>query len=743
MLEWSKQELDLIAERLERGAVGLLVIEAVCPPELERLGGRAYAEQMIGRVHESAEACLPEWRAVFLHKRIADDAYLYIDIQPGVPDAGLYVREACARIRVELEQRLRDGLGEAAAAGIRVSGSPLASAKGVNTNAAVYAAFKRALREETREPSDRADGERTERFLAILREQAIHTVYQPIVSFTDGNVFGYEALTRGPEHTDFQSPLELFKFAEGEGMLYALDRLAREKAIAGCGGLRRDQRVFINIPAHVIHDPHFTPGRTLRLLEQCGLSPHNVVFEITERSSLEDFSTAKTILQHYRSQGYQIAIDDAGAGYSSLQAIAELHPDYIKVDRSLIRNIHKDKIKEHILETFVTFADKMNIRIIAEGIEQTDELYKLMQMGIHFGQGYLLARPDPAMAPVEERLIAQIRHRQRSGGSNGFPPIGEIASITRVLEPTTNISEAAGYFKENENALAAVVVADGAPAGLVMREKLFQQLAGQYGIPLYWNRPIARLMDPHPLIVDERTPLDRVSQMSTDRETGSLYDYVIITSGGRYAGVASIRSILESITKVRLEHARVANPLTGLPGNLQIQRDLNKRLMEDRTFSVIYADLDFFKWYNDRFGFQKGDELIQFTAAVLREASGESGLSDDFVGHIGGDDFIVLSGTESPEKLCEEIIRRFDKGISAFMNGQEQEVIYDREGRQTSADRVNISLSLIVCECGAAVNAEYISSEAAKLKKRAKSHMGSVYVLKRIGESTVHEKSMS
>ncbi|MDF2716482.1 MAG: RNase stability modulator, partial [Paenibacillus sp.] len=339
-----------------------------------------------------------------------------------------------------------------------------------------------------------------------------------------------------------------------------------------------------------------------------------------------------------------------------------------------------------------------------------------------------------AMERIELRLVEQIRNQHRLRGSNGFPPIGAVASPIRTFEPGTRISEVARYFRENENELAAVVVTGGTPVGLVMREKLFQQLAGQYGIPLYWNRPIQRLMDPNPLIVNELMPLDQVSQMSTARETTNLYDYVIITSGEQFIGVASIRSILESITKVRIEYARIANPLTGLPGNLQIQRELNKRIMDNRKFSVIYADLDFFKWFNDRCGFQKGDELIQFTAELLRETSVRYGLPDDFVGHIGGDDFIVMTRAESPNKLCEEIIRRFDSGVTAFLDPDEPARVVDREGKQVQTDRVNISLSLIICECCSSITAEYISSEAAKLKKLAKAHMGSIYYYERIGE---------
>ncbi|MBW7476657.1 EAL domain-containing protein [Paenibacillus oenotherae] len=227
----------------------------------------------------------------------------------------------------------------------------------------------------------------------MISDRLITPVYQPIISLRNGTVYGYEALSRCPENRWFKGPEQLFSFASDEGMVYALDRLARERAIEGSAGLSSQQKLFINITAQIMNDPSFSPGQTLILLEQYGLSPTNVVFEITERSSIEDFGAAKKTLGHYRSQGYQIAIDDAGAGYSSLQSIVELEPDYIKIDRSLIRGIHRDPMKEHIVHTFIDLAAKMGVSLVAEGIETEAELAHMKAMGVHYAQGYLLGRP--------------------------------------------------------------------------------------------------------------------------------------------------------------------------------------------------------------------------------------------------------------------------------------------------------------------------------------------------------------
>ncbi len=218
------------------------------------------------------------------------------------------------------------------------------------------------------------------------------------------------------------------------------------------------------------------------------------------------------------------------------------------------------------------------------------------------------------------------------------------------------------------------------------------------------------------------------------REINKLYDIVIITRQGKISGAASIRSILECITNERMEDARVASPLTGLPGNIQIQRELNKYITGQGGFSVIYADLDYFKWFNDRFGFQRGDQVIQFTADVLQQVIAGYGNTNDFIGHIGGDDFIIISTAKDTEILCEEIIRRFEHGVVDFHEGERWSVVEDRHGNEVKSDSVTISLSLIVIHRGNTITIEQISQTAASLKKISKAHQGSIFCAREIGE---------
>ncbi|MFD2443215.1 EAL domain-containing protein [Bacillus sp. CGMCC 1.16607] len=248
-------------------------------------------------------------------------------------------------------------------------------------------------------------------FLNILRSKKLKTIYQQIMDIKSGEVFGYEGLTRGPVGSPFYSPISLFPFAEQTGHLYSLEKTCRELAFESSKEiLNGNHKLFINISAHVIYDPFFTPGHTMSLLKQYHLSPQDIVFEITERSAIEDYDAFRNVLNHYRNQGFQIAIDDAGAGYSSLQAITELAPEFIKVDKSLIQDIANNDVKVDILKAFTSIAQKIGSKIIAEGIETEEELKKVIELGIDLGQGYYFSKPANPVEKIDNEIIHSIKN---------------------------------------------------------------------------------------------------------------------------------------------------------------------------------------------------------------------------------------------------------------------------------------------------------------------------------------------
>lgn len=441
--------------------------------------------------------------------------------------------------------------------------------------------FERRLYAAVREAQQVAKGkldletlQLLDEFRGILDRRLISVVYQPIVDLASGAILGWEALARGPRGSHFRSPDVIFNFAEDAGLLFAVERVCREQALRGLGSLAAAQKIFINVHPRTMCDPNFTRGETMQLIKGIGIEPRNVVFEITERHSIGDYSLFNRTLEHYRSQGYLVAVDDVGTGYSGLQAIAEIRPNFLKVDMSLVQGVDGNPVKRALLETLVAFADKIGSAVIAEGIETEAELAALSAMGVHYGQGYYLARPaspkPEVIASDAGRLIGRHTH-----GPNGYRrsyPIGSLAEPALQVEPSTLVEDVKGMLNDIEPINGVVVVDRLRPVGLVMRHHLDRFLGSHYGVALYYRRSVTNVMDPAPLIVDADTPVSVVAEVSMNRERCKLYDYVIVTRGGILFGVVSVQKMLDFITRCHIELAKGANPLTGLPGNIAIER---------------------------------------------------------------------------------------------------------------------------------------------------------------------------
>lgn len=251
-----------------------------------------------------------------------------------------------------------------------------------------------------------------EDFNDILESKRIKPVFQPIVSLADGHIIGYEALSRIIDPQEIKNSEELFNLAGLYGKTWELEQLCRSKILnryhALCSG-NEDGKLFLNVNPMVIHDKQFHVGFTSQNLKQYNLNLDRIIFEVTERSAVEDMKGFKDTIRHYKSQGYKIAIDDAGSCYSGLNLICDIVPHYMKLDIALIHDIHKDTVKYAMVKSLVEFANLTNIQLIAEGIECEEELKALLKLGVHNGQGYFLRKPNEEFKGVEENALEVIR----------------------------------------------------------------------------------------------------------------------------------------------------------------------------------------------------------------------------------------------------------------------------------------------------------------------------------------------
>ena len=572
-------------------------------------------------------------------------------------------------------------------------------------------------------------------FKDILKCKKLNSVYQPIISIRSAAILGWEALIRGPENSYFQSPDNIFSFAEAEGLLFPLEKICRESALNNLGELEPDQKIFVNVHPNTINDPAFTEGETIRILQDLHIKPKNVVFEITERHHIKDFTSLNRTLTHYRDQGFLVAVDDLGCGFSNLQSIAEIRPDYIKIDISLVRGIHKDGVKKALMETFVTFAEKIGIEIIAEGIEEEAEMAALVNIGVHYGQGYFFGKPTYPKQITPEEAYLKTLHFVNNGRYNILKqafPIGDIIDKAVSIDEQKIVKDVKTIFEENIALSGIVVVENNKPCGLVMRHHLDKHLGRKYGYALYSEKPISKIMNKNPLVVANSTPLELVSQIAMNRNKMNLYDNIIVTRDELLQGVVSVQILLDTMTRIRLELAKGANPLTGLPGNIAIEQEHSKCAKNDKPFSVIFIDLDNFKSYNDKYGFGKGDEVLIYTANILKNGLEEYCKNESFLGHVGGDDFIIFTTVDTVDSLCRFIIEKFDSGIKNLYNSEDRDaggiMAYDRSGHERWFPFISVSLAVLDCTAETGKDLKDISGKGAKLKQYAKSMPGSLYV---------------
>ncbi|QFT86628.1 Putative cyclic di-GMP phosphodiesterase YliE [Halomonas sp. THAF12] len=555
----------------------------------------------------------------------------------------------------------------------------------------------------------------------ILDEDAITPLFQPIVDAGCQGIFGYEALARGPEGSPLHSPVALFDCARQAGRLLELDLLCRRRAIEAFaqGGL--PGRLFLNVMPASLLEHDFREGLTRAYLDGVGLSPERVVIELTEHLPIHDYALMRQAVDHYRRMGFQVALDDLGAGYSSLRHWAELRPDFVKVDRHFAHGIDRDPGKRQFLSSLLDVSKSLGCQVIAEGIETDGEQRCLWEMNCTLMQGYHFARPS---RHPPTRLEPTLPARQEVSGSFGTTA----AMLCRHLEPVrqgTPVPEVVERFRHDpELRCLAVLDDDDRPVGVVRQHAFLGVFANPFSHSLHARRAIDELMDRRMLVAEASMPLEALSRRITGSPKAGRDDFVIVDEAGRYRGLGQIIDLLREITAIQVRTARQANPLTGLPGNEAIHDTLAACLARGRAFVAVYADLDAFKAYNDAYGYARGDQVILSLGRMLQEEVGEEG----FVGHVGGDDFMLVLPETSARERCEAILSRFAHFAPEFYSSVHREAGgfpgHDREGRERFVPLMSLSLAYHAVAPGAEKTAMDIGNVLAELKGQAKRQPG-------------------
>ncbi|RLQ94265.1 EAL domain-containing protein [Falsibacillus albus] len=249
----------------------------------------------------------------------------------------------------------------------------------------------------------------------IINNESLSTFFQPILDLNGGNTIGFEILNRPPSSKMFPTTESFYDFIGQTDQVFSFECFCRNLSIQryfnslSADTLCRDNLIFLNIHPQVLLDSNYKSGETVQLLQEFGISPEQVVFELTEKQAVTDFVQFEKVLNNYRSQGFRIAIDDAGSGYNSLKTLVYLKPEFIKLDKSLIRHIDQDSVQQKLVSMLLDFANQSDTFVIAEGIEEAEELVFLQKNGVHFGQGYGLGKPHKTLITGKLPQVPSLR----------------------------------------------------------------------------------------------------------------------------------------------------------------------------------------------------------------------------------------------------------------------------------------------------------------------------------------------
>ena len=398
-----------------RGELTVLYIHFVWYEKIEEI----YGWQKLDDVLEATANALREFYAreysqienIMMVSHIADDDFILFTQVPSSLDAAERRLQAVSQ---QLETYLHEAIervhGEdiSALCGIYVGASTVFRNPKIRTERLIY----RGIREAAQAARGAEEWERSRKVADLkstIREGAVFIEYHPIIVTKTEAIHGYEALARGARR-ELRSPEVLFEVAEEANMIWELSRLLRKRAVEGMiNELDEGQYLFLNIDPHDFDDPTF---RSLDPHELGIDDPSRIVLEITERTAIKDYPRFQEYLAAFREQGFRFAVDDAGSGYAGLGSIANLAPDYIKLDISLISNIDTNFLKQNLVETMVNFAEGQGAQVIAEGVERQEEFETIKELGVHYTQGFLFHKPK--YAGLKPEPTARFSHAARS-----------------------------------------------------------------------------------------------------------------------------------------------------------------------------------------------------------------------------------------------------------------------------------------------------------------------------------------
>jgi EAL domain-containing protein (putative c-di-GMP-specific phosphodiesterase class I)/GGDEF domain-containing protein len=564
----------------------------------------------------------------------------------------------------------------------------------------------------------------------VLAQRGLYPVFQPIVSLVDGTVYAHEALVRGPVGGELHTPDKLIRAAAEEQLSFEFESAALAAALRGWGATKAPGRLFANISSQSVL--RLCDGDSvlplLDMVHEAHVMPRMLVLELTEHEQVSDIDALVRVIQQVRQAGIGVALDDFGDGHSSLRLWSQLKPQIVKIDKYFARHISANADKLKTLQALMQIAETFGSELVAEGIESADDLRVVRDLGLSFGQGYLLGHPDRYPVRHVDGMARRVLNERRLAV---FPELGRVASTGLIRDvpliaaptatPDTSNDELAHMFLARSELHAIALLQDDRPVGIINRANFMNEYSKLYYREVWGKKPCVVHANMQPRIVEREHSVDQLIGILTSQDQRYLVDGFIMTENGRYIGIGTGDQLVRSVTETRIEAARHANPLTFLPGNIPISQHMERLLRKRVHFVACYADLNHFKPFNDYYGYWRGDEMIRLAAQI---AMTHCDPQCDFLGHVGGDDFILLFQSADWRQRCESLVEEFNARARAMFDPKAQAAggieAEDRHGVMRFFPCTSLSMGAAVIESGSYSRPEEVANLAALAKQDAK-----------------------
>jgi GGDEF domain-containing protein len=379
--------------------------------------------------------------------------------------------------------------------------------------------------------------------------------------------------------------------------------------------------------------------------------------------------------------------------------LTDLAPELVKLDVSLLA-------RPAAVRAMRTLCEHLGALLSVEGVETETQCAAAVAAGAQLAQGELFA--PPARLPAADVYVPLLAPSMATTPRSG-PSVRQFVRPAALLPATASAGQVRALLTGSPDVSGVLLVdASGVPVRSVHRSRFLLSMSGRYGHALYADRPAAKLGDPPRTVGVDATAWEVLDVVAVGDRDRTSDDVAVVDRYGRCVGVVRLADLVRALAESRVEEAAALNPLTRLPGSDAITCEVDRRIADGRMFALSWLDVDHFKRVNDGAGFAAGDELIRAVGRALQRTASDATR----VGHIGGDDFLVLADPDGLEPVATSVL----------------DAPWSAGGRA-----VTLSLATVLCPPGSVRDHRQAAACLAPLKQAAKALPGASWVLGRAG----------